>query len=475
MRLIGRPILIILLTIGLFVVGLLFLIRGCLSKYDERSAIPQSLYFEKDSKAVIFSLVKFEKTTSYQQDGGFINKSVNTSYFIQNNDAVTATKLADKKIREHREIKNHPVEILGAANGQAWVFMGELMAFDPFTLEKKADLEMIQEKNPQLKDRFPSERKFYVFDRADGSIHLTAADGSRWKLNTATLIASAEDEPLDNDGESKGVALLKKQMKQNQAQQDSLMENKLRKPSRMLSAKEISMQQYRKLMEGFNEERSALYKVRDSLQHQLSKSQQEERSGEDIHRKIESLRGKTGISFSQVKTNMDTINGKWYGLYTMPELEKLWERVQNQPAYGETARRQLYVTGYSSDRNGDFVFDKEHASAINSSSFFLDGGFLLNKNTGNPVKLSSSSFLIVHKDIIGNEGKVQVSRVDTDGKIAWTFNTGLKEWADWILTDKQFFVFGTNNKKLSSGEVSIFWSIDLSTGKAMTYDYFTDK
>ncbi|MEI9809658.1 MAG: hypothetical protein WDO16_18345 [Bacteroidota bacterium] len=56
----------------------------------------------------------------------------------------------------------HPVELMGAANKQAWVFMGELMAFDPFTLEEKADLELLQERNPQLKDRFPMERRFYV-------------------------------------------------------------------------------------------------------------------------------------------------------------------------------------------------------------------------------------------------------------------------------------------------------------------------
>lgn len=470
----GRPILFILLTIGLFIAGLLFLIRGCLSKYDERSAIPVSLYFEKDGKGVIFSLVKFDKTTSYQQNGGFTSKSVNTSYFIQNNDALTAQKLSDKKIKEHRDIKYHPVEIMGAANGQAWVFMGELMAFDPFSLEKKADLTIIQEKNPSLKERLPSERRFYVFDRNDGNIHITAADGSRWNLNTSTLLASAEEDPRENNGDNKEVALLKKQMKQNQAAQDSLMEQKLRKPSRMLAAKEINMQQYRKLMEGFNEERSVLYKVRDSLQGQLSKAEAGQRSGDDIRRKIESLQGKTGSSFSQVKVNMDTANGKWYGLYTKSELEKLWDRVQNQPAYEETARRQLYITTYSPGRNGDVVFDKEQAAKANASSFFLDGGFLLNKNTGTPVRLSSAAFLIVHKDIIGNEGKIQVSRVDTEGKIAWTFNSNLKAWADWILTDKQFFIFGTDNTKLSSGDINVLLSVNLATGKSVKYDYFTD-
>jgi hypothetical protein len=62
-----RSIFSILFFIGAIVIGFIFLLRGCLSKYDERSALPGILYFEKDEKRVIFSIVKFEKATSYSK------------------------------------------------------------------------------------------------------------------------------------------------------------------------------------------------------------------------------------------------------------------------------------------------------------------------------------------------------------------------------------------------------------------------
>lgn len=469
-----RPVLAIIVFIVLIIGGFLFLLRGCLAKYDERSAIAPALYFEKDGRAVLFSIVKFDKATSYSQKGGITTKSVSTRYFIQTNDVATGQRQADKQVKKHSEVKTYPVEVVGAANGLAWVFIGELMAFDPFTLEQKADLKLLQEKNPSLKDKLPVERRFYVFNKNEGTITITAADGSLWKLNTASLAMAPVNENEEEGGENGEISRLEKLVKQNQADQDSLYEQKMRRPSRMLAAKEITMQQYRAMMEGFNDERTKLYAVRDSLRRLLSALEKEEDSRDDIADKIESLQSRTSIHFSQVKVNMDTVDGKWRGLYTKQEAEKLMNRFQNQSAYGETARRQLFFSSYGTDRNGDIAFDKEKMS-ITGNSFFLDGGFLLNKNTARPVRLSSHASLVVHKDIIGNEGKIQVSLVNADGKTAWTYSTGLKEWADWIVTDKYLVVFGTDNRELSSSEVNIIRSIDLATGSAASYDFFTDK
>src|SRR5689334_20481085 len=117
--------------IGVFIAGFMFLLRSCLSRYDERSVISAPLLFEENGKTVVFSLVKFEKTTSYQQNAGFIRKSVNTSYTLQINDAGTADKLLEQPLKTHQEIKSYPVEIIGASKNLAWVFAGELMAFNP--------------------------------------------------------------------------------------------------------------------------------------------------------------------------------------------------------------------------------------------------------------------------------------------------------------------------------------------------------
>ncbi len=154
----ARPVLGIILAAALIVIGFVYLLKGCLAKYDERFAKPPVLLFEKDGKSVVFAITEFQKTVSYSRKGGMVRKSVNTTYYIQTNDAATAEILAEKKVKKQREIKNHPVEIMGASGDNAWLFMNEPMAFDAFTLELKADKEVLEKKNPSLSGKFPPPR-----------------------------------------------------------------------------------------------------------------------------------------------------------------------------------------------------------------------------------------------------------------------------------------------------------------------------
>jgi hypothetical protein len=466
-----KPIIIILISIGLLVGGFILLLRGCLSQYDERSAIVPALYFDKDDKEILFAIVKFDRATSYSRKGNFISKSVSTSYYIQTNDPVTGEKIGDKKIKHHSDIKNYPVQLLGASASQAWVFMGELMAFDPYTLTTTADLTMLEEKNPALKNKLPGERRFYSYNPADQSIVLVATDGVRWELNTTTLVAtSLSEEESAGKMENRLDALTR----QNQNKMDTLVEKKLRQPSRMLAAKQISMDEHQRIMTEFRKEQAALNRERDSLSKQSSKAKKWEQAAGDERRKLESLRGKTGLSFSQVKVNMDTMNGKWYGLYTKQELDKVWDRVHSHTAHAETARRQLFATTFAPDKSEDLVFDKKQALPASNSLFFLNGGFLLNKNTGTPIH-RNNCFFVVHKNSIGGEGKIQLTLIDTAGRMVLTFDSQLREWTDWILTETHLILFGRDHQELSGNEVNVFLSLNLSDGKVARYDYFTDK
>ena len=77
--------------LGILVViaGFVLLLRGCLAGYDERSAIGPSLYFKKEGKEVVFSIVQYQKAISYKSGGGMTTKSVSTTYYLQTNNAVT--------------------------------------------------------------------------------------------------------------------------------------------------------------------------------------------------------------------------------------------------------------------------------------------------------------------------------------------------------------------------------------------------
>jgi hypothetical protein len=59
--------------------------------------------------------------------------------------------------------------------------------------------------------------------------------------------------------------------------------------------------------------------------------------------------------------------------------------------------------------------------------------------------------------------------------VKWTFDSQLKEWANYIFTGKQLIIIGTSNKELSSSDCNLLWCIDMATGKASGYDYFTSK
>ena len=391
------------LFIALLVVGFFLLIRGCLSRYDERSALAPVLYFEKEGKAILFSLVQYDKTSSYSRQGNMVSKSVSTSYFVQQNDALSGVKMAGQKIKAHSDIKYYPVETMGASKELAWVFVGELMAFDPFTLEKKADIALLEGKNPSLKGMFPKEKRFYQFNNDDKQVYFTANDGTKWQLNTTTLLATAATYDPDKDPEG------------------------------------WDPQQQRRL--------SALR----SLQ-------------------------RMNPSYAQIKSNQDTMGGKWYGLYAIDEWNKLYERAQLHSTYDETARGQLYTASYTPSRNGDLVIEKEKSTLLSPSAYFLHGGFLLDKTTAQPIRLREPrGYLVVYKDKIGQEGRIMLSRINEQGQPGWTFATGLSTWIDWLYTGKQLFVMGVDNPELSSDQCNVLWCIDLTTGKANRYDYFGDK
>ncbi|HTD94761.1 MAG TPA: PA2928 family protein [Chitinophagaceae bacterium] len=231
MRISAKPVISVVLLIGAFVAGLLFLIRGCLSKYDERSALSHVLYFEQGDQHVVFSIVKFEKAVSYSQNGGFINKTVNTDYYVQVNDAVSGQKLKQEKVKNHSDIKDYPVEMLGADGNTAWLYMSEPIAFDPFTLVKIADKNILEEKNPSLKGKFPSERRYYRFDAGEHALYFTASDGSSWRMDTKTLKAIPSESGATEPTGDEMVKRIEELMKQNKVLQDCLYQQKSYRPS----------------------------------------------------------------------------------------------------------------------------------------------------------------------------------------------------------------------------------------------------
>lgn len=485
MKSLPKPILIAAIVIIVLTAGSLFLIRSCRfgkngkgiggapAGMREQFASSPALYTEKDGKSVIVAIVSHLKIHSYSRKGNMIQKRASTTYYLQANDAASGAMLGEVKLKAHTEIKNYPVEVLGIAGTAAWIFAGELMAFDAFSLEKKADTRIMEEKNPQLTGKFPTERRYYIF-KDNGTIFFTAMDGTKWELNNTTLLAAAKEFTPSDDFFAQQIAAVEEAEKQNQADLDSLYQQKDREPSKQYAAGKISYDEYNRISKQYREERDILFKKRDSLRQVKYKWRDMERSGRDLQRNLENLRD-GNPDYNSIRINQDTLLGKWYGLYSPGEMQKLNNRLQYHSETDETARRQLYLSSFSETKPGTFEINKTSASAAPSQNSFLHGGFLLDKTTGMPIHLTGPAFIIVHKEQIGREASILISRLSADGKTAWTFNTGLTEWADWFYNGKQLIIMGTDNKDLSSGQVNVLLCIDISNGKAARYDYYSNK
>jgi hypothetical protein len=460
-----------LFLIGAVVFGFILLLKSCLAKYDERCALPPVLYFEKPGSQVVFSIVKFEKTVSYSSSGGMSRRTVNTSYYVQCNDAVTGEKKSSKKIKRSSKIKQYPVEILGSTTQWAWIFQGEPMAFDPFTLETKADISLLEKQNPALLGKFPAERRYYDFDRISQSMIITATDGTKWRLNATSLVAVPIQEEEETDPVKKEIARMETLEAQNGVQQDSLYKQKNRDAVDRYSHKEISMTEYQRITKQYYSERDRLSRERDSLQKMKRKLEQQQSTFRQLYQTVEKLQ-KGGNHFSAIKYNADTVNGKWFGLAGIEEEKEMkHEYFLHRSLYNETARRRFFIAGYAASDEGKRI---QLTNINKKEDFFLDGGFLISPIDALPIKLPEG-FLIVHKNQVGNEGQVQLSLVDYNGTVKWNCASGFKDWAGWILAGSKLIVTGNNNKKLSSGEVSTLLIINLTNGTKVQHDYFNDK
>jgi len=386
------------IVIGGFVALLIFGIRSCLSKYDERSALSPVVYVEKDGKKILVSLVKFSKTTSYSQSGGFIRKSVSDEYYLQTNDAITGKKTGDVELDLPSHLTQYPVEVLGSNGSQVWLFANELMLYDAFALKKLADVEVLEKKNTTLTGKFPAEKRYYEFLKEDSAVKFIATDGTPWILDSKTLLAKPYTSQK-HDNTEKG----------------------------------------------------------------------------ELASRIKSL-GRYDIHFSQMKLNQDTINGEWFGLYSGNEFNDLNERVYINASYGEDERRQLLTGRCDSSRYNQVYLDKKNVKQITAAGYYLDGGFLLNKQNGQVIHPENSrSYLVVSKSQIGNQGSIIISCVSPDGYVAWKYDTELSQWTDWQYKNNRLYIYGRNNKDLSSGESNLLLILDLKNGSTQWYDYFEDK
>lgn len=466
----------VIVILVLIISGFILLLRGCLSRYDERSAITPALYFEKDNRGIVFTIIRDGRATSYKRTGGSTYKSMSVRYYIQSNDAGTGELIKNKKVRHQSDIKFHPVTVLGNGNGKAWFLMGELLAYDPLTLEKFADREIIEAKNPQLLGRLPEQQHYYQNIDASNGILITATDGIKYMLSTTTLLATAVDD--EATAKSPVAATISKLRKERTAldEQYKLHYERYRNYYQLYTEKKLSYAAYLDSGRLFNRQQDSIRDRKQALSEEISDLENLDRSSQDRQRQMDDL--KTGSkNYSNMCTAVDTFNGRWYGLLSNTDLEKPGTHFRYRNVHNETARNKLYsapITLKDSSKRAAEIEVGEPAKV--NEAVYLQGGFLLDPATALPIHLTNAEgFIICSREKVGHEGSIILTRVDLQGNTIWTYNTKLREFAGLINPGKRLIILGNDNKNISSGDANLLLSIDLLNGKAVMHDYFTGK
>lgn len=127
-----------------------------------------------------------------------------------------------------------------------------------------------------------------------------------------------------------------------------------------------------------------------------------------------------------------TAAGNWCGLHAPDELErsykvKAWVRPVESAEDAKRMRRFCTADLEASDDGKHFRIQR--IAPVNNTEY-LNAAFLRMDEASAPVLLNDpESALMVHTDKPGLGGKLMVSRVDTQGKVLWSTETGLDRFS----------------------------------------------
>lgn len=455
--------------VGLGIFGFIMLMRGCLGRYDQRFKFSKGVIVESNGQDILFTLVEKRKTTSYSRGGAINYTRYNTTIWIQTLDMASGKELKRKKLMNIRKVKNHPIECWGAANQWVWCFINEVRAYDPTTLEEKFNLKILEEKNPSLKGKLPAENQYYEPHIADGYIKITALDGVEYALDLNTQQCA----PWKENTAANPYAQMETRLKELQDEMDSNYAW-MRRYSQQYSDEKLTYKEYQKNERKFMDRRDSLEEIIDSLQTISRESEDLARELENYKREIDNFKDISYYDLGSISQTTDSLKGHCYLLRTEEAAAKLDDYFRIDRSYEEKDRNGFY-TGMFEPRKSINSYLKIDLSSIKrmGTTDFLQGGFLVDFSTARAIHLSNpDGFLVVHRDIIGDNALFQVSRVDMDGKVVWTVNSELPvRLEDICISSRYLVLFGCTNHELSGDAANSIVMIDLASGQFKVYDY----
>jgi len=181
------------------------------------------------------------------------------------------------------------------------------------------------------------------------------------------------------------------------------------------------------------------------------------------------------------------LDGQWLGLYSEKEAadasDDAWGEHLRWPYTvideGSLARRGFWRARITRAQRFDETFERLEALApVADAPFFLNGRFLENMATGQPLVLEApTSVLVWHRTRIDREGRLALARVGADLRPLWTAELPLSESGTgnpvqfWVLPDR---VVAMGNLESSvdgiGGRAPHLVSVALADGSLQAWD-----
>lgn len=443
--------------IGGIVLGFIFLIRSCLSQWDSYGVIGWPGVTE-DQKSMV--IVKgYNKTTSYSSKNGMTHKSYSITYYLEKIDLATGKMVEKKKLMNHRKIKKGSMECFGGYKNKLWVFANFLRAYDMNTLEQVVKTEDIENKNPQLKGKMPIESQYYDPHVNMGYVTITAQDGDKYNIMLDDLhaeLVNPDDETFD------------KFNKEFELQQKSI-ETKLDSLRGVYS--------HSNNYDKYSTELEKLMEVQDSLRNVKDYSQEIFNAKKDMKRMLEDFNPSSSDDLGDWVVMKDTAEGNAYVLEQKEPDDKNFQLYNFNSMGSETDKVNLYRMVLSFNPKANSSYDRYLVNKVEllGNERYLQGGMMRDYKTAKVLLLKNpSGFIIFSRDIIGNKGKLQVTRVDLNGKKIWQTDAQMSlDVNSAMATDNHLIITGIiNQDKSPSFSVSDALRVfDLKTGALITVKY----
>ncbi len=459
--------------VGGIVIGFIFLLRSCLSQWDNYG-VKGWPGITDDQKTMV--LVKsYSKTNSYSSKNGMTHISYSTTYYLEKIDLASGKVVQKKKLMNHRKIKKGGFQCFGGYKNRLWIFANYLRAYDMNTLEQVVKLEDIENKNPQLKGKMPIESQYYDAHINLGYIAITALDGDKYKIMLDDLHAELID-PESDSFEYFSKELTEK-INSFKSTYDSLVKGvDYDRVYDDYRNKKITRKEMEDQISANSEKLNRLNQTQDSLRGLENSARDIFQDQQDLQRMLEDFDAMSS-DMSDWVTLKDTAWGNGY-VMDKEEPDDQHFDISNFSSMGSESdkvklfRLVLEVNQKSSSRYDHYIVKKVETLGTDK---YLQGGLMRDYRTAKVYQTKNpGGFIIFSRDIIGDKGKLLVTRVDMNGKKVWQTDAQMSFKLNWVsATDSYLIICGIikSDKTPFNAEADAVRIFDLKTGNLITVKY----